>query len=160
MIEEIRSNCSRARVATNEGTLYYARLEALAARRGIPVRPLTDLEILELDGARVWVLHSGGRRRKTDAVNNQSVVALSSAMAERALLTGDAGIPTETDLIQVGALTRVDVLKVGHHGADLDVRGIRGRPPSGVALLSCGRATDTATLRRRRWRRSRDSAFR
>ncbi len=86
------------------------------------------------------MLHAGGRRRKTDAVNNQSVVALFERGGRSALLTGDAGAPTEAELAAGGALTPVDVLKVGHHGSrtstspDL-VEGIRPR----VALLSCGR---------------------
>lgn len=139
VIEEIPVGLLARSCGDDEGDLY-ARLEALAARRGVPVRPLTDLEILELDGARVWVLHSGGRRRKTDAVNNQSVVALFERDGRTALLTGDVGIPTETDLIRVGALTRVDVLKVGHHGSrtstsEAFVAALRPR----VALLSCGR---------------------
>ena len=118
----------------------YARLDALAARRGVPVRPLSDGDVLELHEARMWVLHSGGRRRKTDAVNNQSVVALFERDGKTALLTGDAGIPTETDLIGAGALTGVDVLKVGHHGSrtatsEAFVAAIRPR----IALLSCGR---------------------
>ncbi|MDP9242967.1 MAG: MBL fold metallo-hydrolase, partial [Actinomycetota bacterium] len=118
----------------------YARLDALAASRGVPIRPLSDGDILELDGARMWVLHSGGRRRKTDAVNNQSVVALFERGGRTALLMGDAGIPTETDLVEAGALTGVDVLKVGHHGSrtatsEAFVAAIRPR----VALLSCGR---------------------
>src|SRR5262249_15486264 len=47
----------------------YARLEALAARRGVPVRVLLDGDMLDLSGGRLFVLHSGGRRRKMDAVN-------------------------------------------------------------------------------------------
>jgi competence protein ComEC len=86
------------------------------------------------------VLQSGGPRRKTDAVNNQSIVALFERDGRSALLTGDAGAPAEAQLLSDGALPRVDVLKVGHHGsrtsttADL-VEAIRPR----LALLSCGR---------------------
>jgi competence protein ComEC len=73
-------------------------------------------------------------------VNNQSVVALFERDGRTALLMGDAGIPTETDLIAAGALTRVDALKVGHHGSrtatsEAFVAAIRPR----IALLSCGR---------------------
>ncbi|HEY2798571.1 MAG TPA: DNA internalization-related competence protein ComEC/Rec2 [Thermoanaerobaculia bacterium] len=124
----------------DEGDLL-ARLGALAARRRAPVRALQDGDALELpDGARLTVLHSGGRRRKTDAVNNQSVVALFERDGRAALLTGDAGAPTEADLAAGGALTPVDVLKVGHHGSRTStsaalVDAIRPR----VALVSCGR---------------------
>ena len=86
------------------------------------------------------MLQSGGPRRKTDAVNNQSIVALFERDGRSALLTGDAGAPAEAQLLSDGALPRVDVLKVGHHGsrtsttADL-VEATRPR----LALLSCGR---------------------
>jgi competence protein ComEC len=139
VIEELPVVLFARSCGDDDGDLY-ARLDALAARRGVPVRPLSERDILELDGARMWVLHSGGRRRKTDAVNNQSVVALFERDGRTALLMGDAGIPTETDLIEARALARVDVLKVGHHGSrtatsEAFVSAIRPR----IALLSCGR---------------------
>ena len=124
----------------DEGDLS-ARLQAVARSRRVPVRILEDGDTLAWpEGARLTVLHSGGRRRKTDAVNNQSVVALFERDGRSALLTGDAGAPTEADLAAGGALTPVDVLKVGHHGSRTStsaslLEGIRPR----VALLSCGR---------------------
>ncbi|HEY1252751.1 MAG TPA: DNA internalization-related competence protein ComEC/Rec2 [Thermoanaerobaculia bacterium] len=135
----------------------YGRLDALAARRGVPVRVLADGDTLDLSGGRLFTLHSGGRRRKTDAVNNQSVVALFERGGRSALLTGDAGAPTEADLAASGALTPVDVLKVGHHGSRTSTSAAlmeAARPR--IALLSCGRrnrfghpAADTlATLTR------------
>ena len=139
-IEELPVDLLARSAGEDEGGLY-ARLEALAARRGVPVRPLFDGDCLDLDGARVSVLHSGGRRRKTDAVNNQSVVALFERGGRAALLTGDAGAPTEADLVATGgSLTPIDVLKVGHHGSRTStsaafVAALRPR----VALLSCGR---------------------
>lgn len=33
------------------------------------------------------------------------------------LLMGDAGMPTESDLLAAGLLSKVDILKVGHHGS-------------------------------------------
>ena len=123
----------------DEGELY-ARLEAVAAAREVPVRVLAREDSWEREGARLLVLQSGGPRRKTDAVNNQSIVALFERDGRSALLTGDAGASAEAELLSAGALPRVDVLKVGHHGsrtsttADL-VEATRPR----LALLSCGR---------------------
>ena len=117
------------------------RLEAVAGSRRVPVRTLVDGDVLAWpDGGRLTVLHSGGRRRKTDAVNNQSVVALFERGGRSALLTGDAGAPTEADLAAGGALTPVDVLKVGHHGSRTSTSAalLEGIHPR-VALLSCGR---------------------
>lgn len=139
VIEELPVSLLARSSGEDEGDLY-GRLESLASRRGVPVRPLEDRDCLEIEGARLSVLHSGGRRRKTDAVNNQSVVALFERGGRSALLTGDAGIPTETDLLEAGALSPVDVLKVGHHGSrtsTLDAFVARLRPR--VAVLSCGR---------------------
>ena len=50
-------------------------LRRLAAERGVRVRLLAAGERIMLEGANVTVLHSGGQRRKTDAINNQSAVA-------------------------------------------------------------------------------------
>jgi competence protein ComEC len=75
-----------------------------------------------------------------DAVNNQSVVAVFERDGRRALLTGDAGRPTERALVEEGRIPISDVLKVGHHGSRtsttlLFVAAARPR----LALLSCGR---------------------
>ena len=117
-----------------------ARLGAAAAGRHVPVRVLAAGDAWERDGARLDVLQSGGPARKTDAVNNQSIVALFARDGRRALLTGDAGAPAEAEMLAAGALSPVDVLKVGHHGsrtsttaAFLSATGPR------LALLSCGR---------------------
>ncbi len=53
-----------------------------------------------------------------DDINNASVVLLLESGGFRALLTGDAEAPVERLLLERGLLSRVDVLKVGHHGSD------------------------------------------
>jgi competence protein ComEC len=50
-------------------------------------------------------------------INNASVVGLLRSGGFTALLTGDAEAPVEAMLAERGLLTRVDVLKVGHHGS-------------------------------------------
>jgi len=123
----------------DDGDLY-ARLEASAAARGVPVRCLPTGASWDRDRAQLTVLHSGGSLRKVDGVNNQSVVAVFARDGRRALLTGDAGAPTEAELLRLGAVAPADVLKVGHHGsrtattADF-VEAVRPR----LALVSCGR---------------------
>jgi competence protein ComEC len=118
----------------------YSRLERAAAERGVAVRTLRPLDVWEREGARLSVLHSGGPMRKTDGVNNQSVVALFERNGRSALLTGDAGAPAEADLADAGALGPVDVLKVGHHGSRTATtpRLLEAAQPR-LALLSCGR---------------------
>jgi competence protein ComEC len=118
----------------------YARLESVAVSRGVPVRQLEPLDVWEREGARLSVLRSGGPRRKADGINNQSVVALFERDGRSALLTGDAGAPSEAALAEAGALEPVDVLKVGHHGSRTATspRLLEAARPR-VALLSCGR---------------------
>lgn len=118
----------------------YARLDAAAGARKVPVRSFQALDVWEREGGRVSVLRSGGVRRKLDGINNQSVVALFERDGRTALLTGDAGAPSETELREAGALPPIDALKVGHHGSRTAtspgfVEATRPR----VALLSCGR---------------------
>jgi len=119
---------------------FFRDLEAVAARRAVPVRPLSAGETLRWPDARLQVLHSGGPRRKLDATNNQSLVLLFERDGRRALLTGDAGAATEDALLRNRAAPRADVLKIGHHGS----RGsttpafLEAVCPR-LALLSCGR---------------------
>ncbi len=128
------------RSAGEDDGAIYARLDDAAQAHGVPVRALEALTVRELEGARLSVLRSGGRRRKLDGVNNQSVVALFERGGRSALLTGDAGAPSEGELLAAGALTPVDVLKVGHHGSRTattpEMLAVT-RPR--LALLSCGR---------------------
>jgi len=86
------------------------------------------------------VVSSGGRRRKTDAINNQSVVLRVERDGRSALLTGDAGAPVERDLASAGALEPADLLKIGHHGSRTSTSAelLDALQPR-VALLSCGR---------------------
>ncbi|HWC64992.1 MAG TPA: MBL fold metallo-hydrolase, partial [Thermoanaerobaculia bacterium] len=78
---------------------------------------------------------------KKDPINNESVVLLYVRSGRRVLLTGDAGAPAETEILErFPSPPRIDVLKVGHHGSRTS------SAPSFVAafapraaLLSCGR---------------------
>jgi competence protein ComEC len=119
---------------------FHARLAELAGRRRIPFRVLSTGDSLEVGGARLAVLHSGGPMRKTDGVNNQSVVALFERDGRSALLTGDIGAPAEGALLEAGAVPRADVLKVAHHGSRTSTRpAFLDAAAPRVALLSCGR---------------------
>jgi competence protein ComEC len=76
-------------------------------------------------------------------INNASVVGLLRSGSFSALLTGDAEASVEAMLAQRRMLTRVDVLKVGHHGSHSS-----SSPPllsttrPGVALISAGIGND------------------
>jgi competence protein ComEC len=139
VLEELEVDELWRSTGADEGELY-ARLDAAAACRRVPVRPLEPLDVWERDGARLSVLGSGGPMRKVDGVNNQSVVALFERDGRSALLTGDAGAPAEAELVGAGAAGPADALKVGHHGSRTAttpefLEAVRPR----LALLSCGR---------------------
>ena len=118
----------------------FGRLRRDARSARVPVEALAAGRSFEWGGARLMVLHSGGLRRKVDSINNQSVVALFGRDGKRALLTGDAGAPTEQALLDRGRIVPVDVLKVGHHGSRTATSPrFVGQARPRLALLSCGR---------------------
>ncbi len=118
----------------------YRLLSQTASARGVPVKVLAGGQAALWRDARLSVLHSGGRLRKLDGINNQSVVAVFERDGVRALLTGDAGAPTERDLLEAGAGVAARLLKIGHHGSRTATSAafLRAVAPR-AALISCGR---------------------
>jgi competence protein ComEC len=120
---------------------WFARLEAAARSAGRLVQVVGTGEHLAWAGGRFDVLRSGGRRFKKDPINNASVVLLYSRGNRSVLLTGDAGIPAEQEILSTtGTTMRVDILKVGHHGSRTSSGAdfVSAFAPH-AALLSCGR---------------------
>lgn len=58
-----------------------------------------------------------GASAKRGDLNERSVVLLLLEDKSKILLMGDAGIQAEKELIKMGNLPDVDILKVGHHGS-------------------------------------------
>ena len=76
-------------------------------------------------------------------INNASVVGLLRSGGFTALLTGDAEAPVEALLAERGLLSRVDVLKVGHHGSrSSSSPALLDATLPGVALISAGVGND------------------
>lgn len=119
---------------------FFVDLDVLAAERKMPVRVLGAGETIEREGARITVVHSGGRRRKVDAINNQSLVFLFERDGRSALLTGDASAATEEALLWERRVPRADILKVGHHGSRSSTTAafLEAICPR-AAVISCGR---------------------
>lgn len=70
--------------------------------------------------------------------NDSSVVALASVGGLQVLLTGDLGRDAQQAVRRVVGRTRVDVLKVPHHGSrDTDLAWLRSLHP-GIALIGVG----------------------
>jgi competence protein ComEC len=76
-------------------------------------------------------------------INNASVVGLLRNGGFSALLTGDAEAPVEAMLAERGLLSRVDVLKVGHHGSHSSSSpALLDATWPDVALISAGIGND------------------
>jgi competence protein ComEC len=76
-------------------------------------------------------------------INNASVVGLLRSGGFSALLTGDAEMPVEALLAERGLLSRIDVLKVGHHGSHSSSgAALLAATRPGAALISVGIGND------------------
>ena len=120
---------------------WFARLETAAAEAGCARRIVKTGERISWAGGTFDVLRSGGIPFKKDTINNESVVLMYTHGSRRVLLTGDAGLPAEREILdRLGRGGPIDVLKVGHHGSRTSsgedfVAAFAPR----AALLSCGR---------------------
>jgi competence protein ComEC len=94
---------------------YLALLDRIAAA-GVPWHPARAGQSWELDGVRFRVLHPDTLWQGwQESLNEDSLVLVVEYGAFRALLAGDAGLPTESAL--AGRVGVVDLLKAGHHGS-------------------------------------------
>jgi len=131
------------------GNATYARFLALA--RAEPGARLIDARAgqrLQLDArTSLTILYPAQADAEAalpeDDINNASVVGLLRSDAFTALLTGDAEAPVEERLLGRGLLSRVDVLKVGHHGStsSSSPRMLAALQPA-TALISDGADND------------------
>jgi competence protein ComEC len=123
----------------------YPRFVALARReRDVTYRVARAGDVIPLgQAARLAVIYPTARDAEAPLpdgdVNNGSVVMLLESGGFRALLTGDAEAPVESQLLERGLLGPVDVLKVGHHGSESGTTQqmlavLRPR----IAIISCG----------------------
>ncbi len=122
-------------------TALRAEAAALVGEAGIVgVEAGDSLTCGALDVAVLWP-----RAFAEEGGNADSLCLLATAKADgegrswSALLTGDAEAPTLVQLADAGALGRVDVLKVGHHGSAVSLDGaLARRLAPAVALVSAG----------------------
>lgn len=85
-----------------------------AAQRGAQVTWMAAGDSLPFADGTLEAL--GPRQYFSDSENNDSLVLLAKAAGASVLLAGDMEEPAEQLLLAAGVLSRVTVLKVGHHG--------------------------------------------
>ena len=100
-------------------TAEWALVEKHAAQDGVQICPLTRAsQELEIGGAKIRVLAPSPDYLPGDAPTNDDSLVLELRYGKRsALLTGDAELPVEADMLASGQLRPVTLLKVGHHGS-------------------------------------------
>jgi competence protein ComEC len=113
-------------------------LYAAAARRAVPVVPLAAGERFALGRVAIIALHPAPG--VTVRENEQSLVLHVAGEGLDALVTGDAGLAAEREMLARGGVPAARVLVAGHHGS----KGSTGDPlldalAPRVTLISAGR---------------------
>jgi beta-lactamase superfamily II metal-dependent hydrolase len=86
--------------------------------KNIPFQVVKRGDIINFaPGINITVLNPGKTYLTTDPINQNSIVLRVVDGKTTFLLTGDAGIQAENDMLKDGENLRADVLKVGHHGS-------------------------------------------
>lgn len=123
--------------ATSEESSFTRLLEA-AARSGAAVRVGKAGERFALGGAAVTLLAPSAAYN--DA-NNASIVTRIDYGATSTLFMGDAEVEAEAALLAAHADLHVDLLKLGHHGADTSTTdALLDAVQPRFAAISCGKA--------------------
>lgn len=95
-------------------TQTFQDLMTAAESEGSAITVSRSGDIIPLGTLTIQVLHPASLSGDS---NVDSIVVLVSCGTMEVLLTGDAEIPSEQDMLTAGVLVDIDVLKVGHHGS-------------------------------------------
>ena len=95
-------------------TQTFQNLMAAAEAEGAQVTVSRRGDTIALGNLSLSVLHPASLSGDS---NVDSIVVLLSCGTVEVLLTGDAEVPSEEDMLAAGVVTDIDVLKVGHHGS-------------------------------------------
>lgn len=98
----------------------YDELIAVARRYRIPVQKARPGQIFQFaSGARFEILASGDSKsvEAGEALNDSSIVAIMRYQDVAMLLTGDAGVAVEREILAKYPSLQADILKAGHHGS-------------------------------------------
>jgi competence protein ComEC len=105
-------------VSIDPNSAAYRALLAEASEFGIVVRHFYAGDTMGWDGTQVTVLApEPGYTNGGEPVNDDSLVLRMQYGKASVLLEGDAEAPSEQAMLASGRMTRVTLLKVGHHGS-------------------------------------------
>ncbi|MBI4250654.1 MBL fold metallo-hydrolase [Candidatus Uhrbacteria bacterium] len=107
-------------LAVDRDTSEYDELIAVARQYSIPIKTAQAGQIYQfVSGARFEILSSGGAQDAEDGtpLNDSSIVAMMKYQDIAILLTGDAGVAVEHEIVAHYPLLKAQILKVGHHGS-------------------------------------------
>lgn len=98
--------------------------------------------VLSLGGANITIL-APVHYDYGDEVNNYSIALLVEHGKNKFLFTGDAENEAETDMVNTGRMTDVDVYKAGHHGSSSSsTSALLDSISPEYAVISCGENND------------------
>ena len=125
-------------------------LADLAVSNGAQVIYINEDTRWESGGWQFWCLYPG-REAKEKSENDQSMVLRVNAFGTTFLFTGDISSEVENVLNKDG-ISDVDVLKTAHHGSGYSSsEEFLKASKAKMAVISCGKKTDTDIRRRKRW---------
>ncbi|HEX9062011.1 MAG TPA: ComEC/Rec2 family competence protein [Clostridia bacterium] len=122
-------------------TRTYADVITAVKNKGLKItRPVPGTNF-KLGDAEVTILAPNGK--KYDDLNNYSIAVKIVFGKTSFLLTGDAQIESENEMLQKGFDLKADVLKLGHHGSHTSTgpEFLKAVSPE-YAVISCGKDND------------------
>jgi competence protein ComEC len=115
------------------------RVAVLASAHGIPVAVPPSGYAVSLGSVTLTVIGPAAPLHGTRSdPNNNSLALLASADGVRILLTGDAEVEEQHQLLAGGGIGPVDVLKVAHHGSSFQDKGFLDAAHPRIGLISVG----------------------
>ncbi len=120
-------------------TATFEKLLIAIDKKNIPVHIAKVGDIISLENANMKIL---GPVKKTDDLNNMSIVLRFDYGKTSFVFTGDAEKPSEADMLDKFSSSefRADVIKIGHHGASTSssTEFLSAIKPD-YAVISCGK---------------------
>ncbi|MBQ1503079.1 MAG: MBL fold metallo-hydrolase, partial [Clostridia bacterium] len=139
-LSEVLETVPTDRVVMNadasDGT-YFTRALDIIEEKEIPVTEAKAGDVIEIGDITLEIIAPISYSEEDK--NSNSVVLRASAEGVSVLITGDATVDEETQVLEKRGDLKADILKVGHHGSSTSTSEefLRAVSPS-IAVISCG----------------------